>query len=245
MLRFNGLKKLTDTDKSFRFYTNICTMYKLLFPVFLFIIFMHSELTAQNETYRSTISGNAALNGWQIISLGDNIIKADSVVGAYANATGTFGLTYDHAFVKWFSLGAQVTWNMGKIGADDLQTTVDGKEYTGGAEIRLRRINLGIRPMFHYFNNDRFDWYSGFKIGVNYLKSSVNIGTDQNITDNAILDQLIGDNWFLNRSYRGVRPTIQFVPIGMRGYINEHLGFGVEAAVGPTYYLSASINYRF
>jgi hypothetical protein len=228
-----------------RIQINIFKMYKLLFPAFLFVLCLQNNGNAQNSDYRSNISGQWALNGWQLIALGDNIINADTVVGGYAKATGTFGLAYDRSFLKWFSLGLQGTYNKGRIGADNLSVVVKGKTYTGNAEIQLNRINFGIRPMFHYFNNDRFDWYSGFRIGINYISTRVDIGTDQNITDNAILDELIGNNWFLNRSYNSVRPTFQFVPIGMRGYITDNIGFGVETAVGPTYYLSANINYRF
>ena len=220
-------------------------MYKILFSVCFTTFGLLSNLQAQNNIYRSNISTQWALNGWQLIALSDNFIEADTVVDAYIRAGGTYGLTYDRAFTKWFSLGAQATWNKGVIGADDLSVTVDDKEYTGTAAIKLRRINIGLRPTFHYFNSNRFDWYSGVRIGVNYVKTSVKIGTDEEITDSAVLDALIGNNWFLRRSYRGVRPTFQFIPIGMRGYITENIGFGLEAAVGPTYYLSANINYRF
>ena len=203
------------------------------------------NLHAQNGIYRSNVSVQGALNGWQVIALGDNFIKADYLLDPYMTATGTYGLSYDYAVVKWFSLGAQATWNAGEIGAKDLSVTVNEKEYHGKAAIHLRRINLGFRPTFHYFNNNRFDFYSGFRVGVNYSKATLDIGTDEDITGSEVLDYLIGDNWLLNRSYRGVRPTVQFIPIAMRGYITEQIGFGIETAVGPTYYLSASINYRF
>jgi hypothetical protein len=225
--------------------TNILNMRKFLFSGLFLMFFSFSAVFAQNASYRSNISGQWALNGWQLISLADNIIEADTVVDAYAKASGTYGITYDRSLTKWFSLGVQGTINTGKIGARDLTVTVDEKEYTGRAELRLRRLNIGLRPMFHYFNNDRFDWYSGFRIGLNYVKTRVDIGTDQDITDSEILDALIGDNWLLNRSYRGARPTFQFVPVGFRGYITENIGLGFEAAVGPTYYFSANVNYRF
>lgn len=213
----------------------------LLFALFLIA---QTKSNAQNSDYRSTISTQAALNGWQFIALADNAIEADSIVGAYASATGTYGLSYDYSIVKWFSLGGQVTWNSGKVGAEELSVTVNDKSYSGVAELGLRRINVGIRPMFHYFNNGRFDWYSGARIGVNYLKIGVNAGTDD-LIDNEILDRLLGNSWLLNRSYRSVRPTVQLVALGMRGYITDHIGVGFETAVGPTYYLSAQVNYRF
>lgn len=221
-------------------------MTPLKFSALFFALFLVAQTSAiaQNADYRSTISTQAALNGWQIIALADNAIEADSVVGAYASATGTYGLSYDYAFVKWFSLGGQLTWNQGKVGAEQLSVTVEDKSYTGVAELGLRRVNVGIRPMFHYFNNGRFDWYSGAKIGLNYLKIGVNAGTED-LVDNAILDRLLGNTWLLNRNYRSVRPTVQLVALGMRGYVTENIGIGFEAAVGPTYYLSAQVNYRF
>lgn len=207
----------------------------LLFP---------ATLSAQNADYRSTISTQAALNGWQIIALSDKLIEADSLSGAYAGATGTYGLSYDFGPVKWFSIGLQGTWNNGKVGADQLSFNVEGKSYNGEAALNLRRINLGIRPLFHYGNAGRFDWYSGLRIGVNYLKISVETGTDV-LTDKEVLNYLLGDSFLLNRSYRAARPTVQVIPVGMRAYLTERLGIGAELAVGPTYYLSFQAAYRF
>ena len=212
----------------------------------LLLLFLGLTLgvSAQNSDYRNTYSANAALNGWQIIALTDNFIDADSVIGGYAKASGTFGLSYDYAFAKWFSLGLQGTWNKGRVGADNLTIHVKDKTYTGMAELELRRLHVGARPLFHYFNSNRFDWYSGFKVGITYIKTSVNVGTDD-LSDREVLDALLGNNWFLNRSYRGVRPTFQFIPVGMRAYITEHIGVGFETAIGPTYYLSGQLTYRF
>jgi hypothetical protein len=40
-------------------------------------------------------------------------------------------------------------------------------------------------------------------------------------------------------------PQVQFVPLGVRGYINDHIGLGAELALGSPYYLSGNVNYRF
>ncbi len=211
----------------------------------LLVALAPATTNAQNADYRNNLSFHTALNGWQIVALADNFIEADTLVGAYMKATPTFGFAYDMGLTKWFSLGVQATFNKGSIGARDLSATINDKTYQGVAELELRRYNFGVRPLFHYGNNGRFDWYSGFRIGINYRVADVSVGTETNITDIALIDRLIGNNWLLNRNYRGVRPTVQFTPIGMRGYITENLGFGVETAIGSPYYLSANINYRF
>ena len=220
---------------------------KPLFAPLLAAVLILSQYNsnAQNSDYTNSLGATVALNGWQIIALADNFIEADTVVGAYMKASPTFGLSYDIGIRKWFSLGVQGTFNKGSIGADDLSVTVKDKTYTGVAELNLRRINLGFRPLFHYMNDGRFDWYSGFRVGVNYRVIKLNIGTDADITDIEVIDRLIGNNWLLNRNYRGVRPTFQLIPIGFRAHFTENLGIGIEAAVGTPYYLSAQLSYRF
>ncbi len=205
----------------------------------------NARLTAQNNDYKNAISVTTGLNGWQIVALLDNFIEADSVVGAYMKASPTFGVSYDMGLLKWFSLGVHANFNRGEIGADDLTLNVDGKEYTGVARLQLRRYNLGFRPLFHYGNNGRFDWYSGFRVGVNYRVMDVNIGTDADITDYEVINRLIGNNWLLNRNYRGVRPTFQLIPLGFRAHFTENLGIGLETALGAPYYLNAQLTYRF
>lgn len=198
---------------------------------------------AQNRDYRHVISANAALNGWQIIARADNLIQADTVVGAYLNASGTYGLSYDYGIAQWFSLGAQFTWNNGQLGADRIVINTQNRSYTGAAGLNLRRISVGLRPMFHYLNKDRFDLYTGFRLGLNFTRISLGAGTED-LTNNEILDELLSNNWLLRRSYNGVRPTVQFIPFGMRGYVTDRLAIGFEAALGPTYFLGAQLNYR-
>lgn len=235
-------------DRRFSFTSFIKNMTrKPAFFLFCCVLFFCSNQRAfaQNSDYKNAVSVTTGLNGWQIVALLDNFIEADSVVGAYMKASPTFGVSYDMGLLKWFSLGVHANFNRGEIGADDLTINVDGKEYTGVARLQLRRYNLGFRPLFHYGNNGRFDWYSGFRVGVNYRVMDVNIGTDADITDYEVINRLIGNSWLLNRNYRGVRPTFQLIPLGFRAHFTENLGLGVETALGAPYYLNAQLTYRF
>jgi hypothetical protein len=215
-----------------------------VFVLVSFVLLCNASF-AQNADYRNTINANVALNGWQILALTDNFIDADTIIGGYMKATPTFGLSYDIGIKKWFSLGVQATFNKGQIGANDLSVTIRDKEYQGKAQIELRRLNLGFRPLFHFANSGRFDWYSGFRLGINYRVLDLQLGTDTDITDIEFVDYLIGNNWLLNRNYRGVRPTFQLIPLGMRGYLTENIALGVEVAIGTPYYLSTQLSYRF
>jgi opacity protein-like surface antigen len=217
----------------------------ILVSLILALCLTSVAVNAQNLDYRSTLSTPIGLNGWQIVALTDDIISADTVIGAYMKASPTLGLSYDLGLAKWFSLGLQFTWNRGRIGADDLTVTVKDKAYTGAVELNLRRLNFGLRPLIHYANNGRFDCYSGFRIGVNYIRTKVSVGTEEDITDSELINRLLGNNWLLNRNYRNVRPTIQVIPFGMRWYFTPQLGLGFESTAGATYFFCAQLDYRF
>lgn len=194
---------------------------------------------AQNAEYRNTVSGHVGFNSWQLIALLDNAFEsADSVVGVSLTATPTFALGYDRALNNWFTLGGSVTYNQARFKADEITATINEKTYNGSVDLGFRRTNVGVRAMFHYANNGRIDVYSGARLGVNIVRSSVKIDSD-GFSDDDVVDALT------SFKASSVRPSFQIVPIGFRGYVTPNLGIGFETAIGVTYIVSANVNYRF
>jgi Outer membrane protein beta-barrel domain len=196
---------------------------------------------AQNEDYRSTLSLSAGLNGWQLISLVDNISydeDAATTENFSFTATPSFSFSYDYGITKWFSLGGSASWNRVKVGADRIVINLDSdnnaETYDGPLKVDASRIHIGIRPLFHYANNGKLDLYSGLRIGA--IIWSGNIDADKELLPDDVLP-------FLRAS--GVRPGVQVIPFGLRGYVNDNLGFGFELAIGAPHFAAAQLNYRF
>ena len=216
-----------------------------LFFVFCCFFAVQFTLHAQNDVYRNTLSATSGFNGWQVIKAGGNLLNvSDSafITPARIRVTGTWGATYDRAITKWFSIGLAGSYNKFSLSTDDFKGNVDTFYYSGQINASFRRINLGIRPNFHYLNNDRVDFYSGFRFGLNFYNTQAGLETDSNVPGDIFLEKLLKFTKYVGN---GSRPTFQFIPVGFRGYITERLGVGFELAVGPTYFAAAQLNYRF
>jgi hypothetical protein len=100
---------------------------------------------------------------------------------------------------------------------------------TGDFKDRLTRQSIGIRPLFHFGDNDDFDLYVGARFSYvfwNYSSDRVDVNVDE-------LFKLLGSP---------VKPQAIF---GMRYFVTENIGFGTEFAIGPTYFMSVGIAGRF
>jgi hypothetical protein len=228
-------------------HNSIPLMKKYLFS-FVFCAFLTQMTFAQRDAdfAPSVVSVHAGLNGWQIAALSDNIIGVDDLT---LKATGTYSLTYDYAPIKWFSVGGSLTYNRLKLETPSIGLNIGDRYYEGSLTGRLNRTNVGVRLLGHYVNNERFDLYSGLRVGANIYRASATIESpdfeDVDVVG-AVLDK-IGLN-FLNLNtarISGTRPTLQVIPLGFRFYVTDRLGIGAESALGPTQYLSANVNFRF
>lgn len=190
---------------------------------------------AQNETHRSTISATAGANLFQVLNLLDESLSDSLGTEVNIKATGSYGLTYDYALTKWFSLGGAVGFNTIGIDAPNVEIERDnGTTYNGSIDFRATRTNIALRPLFHYGNKGRIDMYSGFRIGASIWTTKLTADGDLAPED---LD-LPG--------FRGTGAALgfQFIPFGLRGYVTENIGLGFELGIGPIHYAALQVNYR-
>ncbi len=191
---------------------------------------------AQNEDYRSTISVTAGLNVLQLIALIDDVnFEEDALTtqNLEISATPSFNFSYDYGFKKWFSLGGAVSWNRFKLGADRIVIDLEDRQYDGPLKLNANRINIAVRPLFHYANARKLDLYSGLRVGATIWSGSVDANQD------LLPEDIIG---FTRGS--SVRPSVQVIPFGLRGYVTDNLGFGFELAIGAPHYAAVQLNYR-
>jgi hypothetical protein len=213
----------------------------------LFAIFMATQTTtllAQNAEYRNTVTVGSAFNGWQVIRQTSKLFNVnDSIIlNPKIRVTGTYNFMYDRGITNWFSLGLTGSYNQFTFKTERFHGQIDTFNYDGQINASIKRINIGLRPMVHYLNNGRLDLYSGLRLGIQVNRTKAGLDTNSNIPGEEFIKQLINLGALVGNN---VRPTIQFVPFGLRGYITENLALGFETAIGPTYFLGAQLSYRF
>jgi len=176
------------------------------------------KLSAQNQDYPSTISLNG---GFSLVGAMFKTLEVQD--GFKSNSYPALQLTYDHYVTKWFSMGgAASVQSMGysynyidQVSGDETNVSVD-----------VNRINIALRPLFHYGNSGKIDMYSGLRLGYTLwnIKATVDDYDDAGLA-NSFAPQLI--------------------LFGMRGYFTENIGANFELAVGSPHYFSLGLNYRF
>ena len=187
-------------------------MKKLLFLACLAVI-LNGTLQAQNEDYKSTICVNGGF------SLVGSLISA---VNGQTSSMPAIQATYDYGVAKWFSLGAAVSYQSMKIDYSDVNF--------GDYNTTLKRLNFGMRALFHYANSGKVDLYSGLRLGYTNWNVSSN-STDPEYDPNSVF------------SGGGFAP--QVVLFGFRGYFTDHIGLNSELTAGAPHYFSVGLNYRF
>lgn len=156
------------------------------------------------------------------------------------NATGAVTSTktpvilggLDYGLSDRFSLGAVYTYqgvtmkytSYEKPDANGNFITVNGN-FTD----RLSRQSIGLRPLFHFGDNDDLDLYAGARFSYVFW----NYNSDRTDVDVSDLFKLFGSP---------IKPQALF---GMRYFVTENIGLGTEFAIGATYFISAGIHARF
>jgi hypothetical protein len=192
---------------------------------------------AQNQQYKHTISGSAGLNLFQALPLIEDALQ-DSLGGEVdIRATGSYGLQYDYGVTKWFSIGLSATTNNFELRATQFEVDrEDGTTYKGLVDLKARRNNITIRPLFHYGNSRRLDLYTGFRLGASIWTGEFDYDrTQPPITPSDVNDRVRGTS---------ANFTGQFIPFGLRGYVTENIGLGFEVGIGAPSFAALQLNYR-
>ncbi len=193
-----------------------------------------TTLNAQNEDYKGVASFNVGYSlfnalGKSVATAGSNSLDLNKI-----STTPTLQVAYDYGFGKVFSLGGAVSYNgaNGDI-KDFVFTDASGKTSTANYTLKVSRITVGLRALFHYGNAGKIDMYSGIRIGAGIWNNTF---TSTN-PDFKPEDELA-------RIKNGVAPQIQIVPFGLRGYVTDNIGIGFETAIGSPYMACLQLTYR-
>lgn len=231
---------------------------KILSSLFTLVLicFTCTQIQAQNEEYRHTITGNVGASGVGIIvgllDLGntDSLETATGINNFKAFARPALQLNYDFGLVKWFSVGAGISYQKMGVSFEDLEWDLAGEAHSSDFSGKLGRLNISIRPLFHYANNGKVDLYSGFRLGVTdwiFNVQATDLGTDED----AFFEQIgienpgiqFADN--IDATQHVPNFAFQVIPFGMRAYITDNIGLNFETALGAPHFFSGGLSVRF
>ena len=201
------------------------------------LVLFSFDAQAQNENYPSnfslTVSGSTIGMLLKKVDLAE--IDVDGFEVASLNTTGTpvLGLSYDHSINNWFSLGIAGAYQQFQSKVEGTDTSNENGATTETFNLKLKRVNVAVRPLFHYYNKENLDLYGGLRVGYTQWAAS-STATDEALEED-LVDDLPGIGGF----------RLQVIPFGMRYYVTENLGFNGELAIGSPHFVSAGVSYRF
>ncbi len=135
---------------------------------------------------------------------------------------------FDFGVSDRFSVGAVYTYQ-GLTAKYSSFTDTSGVTVVGNFKDVMSRQSIGLRPLFHFGDNDDVDVYAGARFSYvwwNYSSSR----TDVDVTN----------------LFEGFGSPVKFQAIfGARYFFMPNLGLGMEFAVGPTYYMNIGLHGRF
>jgi hypothetical protein len=205
------------------------------------------SIQAQNKDYRHVLSVTAGANIFKASANGviDSVLSKNSDPSKLSlKSTPTLQFSYDFGLGKVVSFGLAGNFNQVAVDAQDFKWTDSaGKPSVANYNVKINRMSVGVRMLFHYGNSGRLDMYSGLRFGISKWSNSV---TSNNPKFN--FEDVVGTNEVANRDILGLLtgtlPQLQVIPFGLRGYITDNIGLGFETAIGSPYYASLSLNYR-
>lgn len=192
---------------------------------------MPNKAAAQKYQGQSVITGGV---GFSVVGLFFGLVKEGLNATTNISSTKTPVLlgAYDYGLSDRFSIGVGYTYQ-------SLTLKYDGYYFNGSQDSlitgnftdRLIRQNFGIRPMFHFGDNDDLDIYAGLRISM--VRWSYTTSRND-----------LGSNW-ATELLGGASPVKAQALFGMRYFFTENIGFNTELAIGPSYFAMVGINARF
>lgn len=137
---------------------------------------------------------------------------------------------FDYGVGDGFSLGLSVAYQSLGFKWDDDYMTSSSTIETGEYKINFSCLSIGVRPLFHFGNNDDMDIYAGLRVG--YTSWSTKASSPD--------DELMEYTWgTVSLGSFGVTPLF-----GIGYYFSDNFGIHMEVGFG-TYIAEGGISLKF
>lgn len=189
------------------------------------------KVQAQKYQGQSVVTGGA---GYSLAGILFGIIQdgLNTTGSISSKKTPVIIGAYDYGITDRFSVGACYTFQNLTAHYTSYETTDASGNVTtinGDFTDHLSRQSIGIRPLFHFGDNDDLDTYIGARFSYvfwNYRSPR----TDVSSTD------------LFHGFGSPVKPQAVF---GTRYFLTDNIGVNAEFAIGSTYFMMFGVNARF
>lgn len=204
-------------------------MKKILLCLIVSGMLFSNAINAQREQNQIVVStglgysiGQAILKGLLNTTLevgGTNTVKAIPIINVMA----------DYGITENFSLGVAYSFN--KFSWSD--SNIDTSGLITSVEASAARHNIGVRPLFHFGNNEKVDLYTGARLGTSIWKVSGGVSDSQGNSAGASTSIPLGVM------------TVQAL-FGVRAYFTEVIGANFEIGIGNApYFVAGGVSFKF
>jgi hypothetical protein len=206
-------------------------MKKISLSLLLAVVALFSGINnakAQNETGQVSVSAGVGFSVlFGVINIAENQATDEGITHSTLPA---LNMNIDYGISPKFSLGLGVGYQSTTINYTNYEaTTSSGYDSLYNFGVTISRLNIGLRPIYHFGKNDKLDIYTGGRIGL----SIWSISTTASVPGYSGPFQ-----------YSGVLPSFQYL-FGMKAYFTPSFGAHFEVAIGTPYLIEAGLNYRF
>ena len=204
-------------------------MKKLLLCFIASGMLFSSSINAQREQNQVVVSAGMGY------SIGQALLKA--ILNATLEASGTntvssipiINVMADYGITENFSLGVAYSFN--KFSWSD--SIIDTSGVISSVDLSAARHNIGVRPLFHFGNNEKVDLYTGARLGTSIWALSGSATDSQGNSTGASTDIPTGV------------VTVQAL-FGVRTYFTDVIGANFEVGIGNApYFVAGGLSFKF
>ena len=192
----------------------------------------------QKNPYEIVVSGGTGYafsnSGFkQVVNLSLKELGADSKVSNSMMFNGMIDL----AVAPNISVGLAYThfqfyWN------DIYEAEISGQNALVNVNTTLQKRNYGIRGLYHFGKSEKFEVYTGLRLGFTHWKLDLDVNTDSGVSS---IDSLARISDF---KFPVSYPSVQLLA-GFRHFIGKYVGWFGELAVGSApYTFGIGLNFR-
>lgn len=156
----------------------------------------------------------AGLGIWNAFATALNL--GDSVT---ASSTPTISLTYDYGITHNFSIGGALSYNaFSIINPNYSYVNQGGVIIYESISVDYSRVNIAVRPLYHWGKKENFEWFTGLRLGYSFWKAEIST-TDPYYDD----------------EYRRLNTYSFQALFGSRAYFTEYLAVTLELGLIDPY----------
>ena len=193
----------------------------LSFIILIIMNLSYDSVRAQRQAGEQILTAGVGLSIW-------NILMGAVSDSLSTSSTPTFHATYDYGLTQTFSLGGGIGYNsFSFINPNYSYVNSSGVIVYESISVKYSRINIGIRPLYHWGKKENFEWFTGLRMGYGFWTAKLET-----------TDPFYDDDYFQKDLYE-----IQLL-FGSRAYFSEYLSVTFDVGLGSPYFASLGLSLK-